>query len=311
MTANGVVPQAPQPGVPIHQASNPYAGGFLPGVSVTQDLDNQAPIILVSAREKDGKSTTAITSCVGWPTQELHPLVLAIDDTGPDACLNLGYRPLKMRFRDEDYPGVPFHQRVKMALGTLEARKAQLKLQHGAIIIDDASTLANRLHEDAKREPKNARNPDMRAPFFELGVWFKEIINRVADLGLPSIWLSWLTEGNIEKTKDAQGRDQVRMEMGGADILGRKLRNFLAGRAHQMFVLEKRKIGVGSKDYDTGQPADALGYSRVLHARPWNNINAGGRYDRLLPPICPPHVGWILSQICGRGPFAAQGQAPK
>jgi hypothetical protein len=145
--------------------------------------------------------------------------VLTWDPTGPNACLKLGYQAHKIVIAEQ--PGSNYVAKFRGVLQGLEARKAQLHQAYGSIVVDCASTAADKLHEDAKRTPKNANNPDIRAPYFELGIWFREFVNRVVDLGLPSVWLAWQTEGGIHEEKNAQGQKVSTMEWGGADVLGR------------------------------------------------------------------------------------------
>jgi hypothetical protein len=91
--------------------------------------------------------------------------------------------------------------------------------------------------------------------------------------------------------------------MGGPDIMGRKVRNFIAGTAHHNFVLRSTGSRRAGRD-PWGAKCDDEDFVRVIHTRPWGLINAGGRYSHLLPDPAPANLGWILSQITGRGPYA-------
>lgn len=307
MTTNGAPPQQQQL-APSVQPAQAYVPAMLPGVTIATDRDMQSPMLSVCSPPKFGKSRTVITSLIGWPTPNMQPLVIAVDDSGPLSCIDAGYYPHRVRLREEDFPGCAFDQRIRMALSSLTTRRQELRAQYGSIVVDCGSTLADKLHDAAKRLPKNANNPQMQAPFFELGIWFKEVMNRIRELDLPSIWLSWQTEGFVHVEKDAQGRAKSTSQMGGPDIMGAKLRNYYSGQFAHNFILERRKVGTGMKDYDTGQLGDADGNVRVLHSKPYNNVDAGGRLQRFLPPVCPAHLGWILSAITGKGPYAQQTQ---
>lgn len=312
MTTNGAaVPEhpavqqtAPQPQAVWQQQQT----ALLPGVTIATDRDMQSPMLSVCSPPKFGKSRTVITSLIDWPAPGMHPLVIAVDDSGPLSCIDAGYYPHRVRLREEDYPGVAFDMRIRMALSGLTARRQELRQRYGSIVVDCGSTLADKLHDAAKRLTKNANNPQMQAPFFELGIWFKEVMNRIRELDLPSIWLSWQTEGFVQSEKDAQGRAKVTSHMGGPDIMGAKLRNYYSGQFAHNFILERRKVGTGMKDYETGQLGDGDGNVRVLHSKPYNNVDAGGRLQRFLPAVCPAHIGWILSAITGKGPYAQQTQ---
>lgn len=247
-------------------------------------------------------STTAITTLRDWPEPGMDPLVLAFDPHGPDACVRLGYHPHAMRIRD--LPGNSTFDKTKAALAMLHQNIDYVKRRYGAVVIDCASTMVMQFHDDAKNTPKNRNNPDTRAPYFELGLYVKEVIRKVMDLQLPNIWLAWLMEGSTSSEKDqSTGQQKKSTEMGGPDIMGRKVRNWIAGTSHHNFVLEKYRVAKGGVD-PWGGKCDDEDFVRVIHTKPWGLINAGGRYSHLLPDPAPANLGWILSQITGRGPYA-------
>lgn len=245
-------------------------------------------------------STTAITTLVGWPDQGKEPICIAWDPHGPDACVRLGYRPHVARVRDQ--PGEMWIDKHRYLMRTLRTNIDAVHRRYGSVVVDCASTCAMALHTDAQKLPKNANNNDTRAPYVEATLWMKECINAIIDLGLPNIWLSWLMEGSqeSEKVEGAQNRKITRL--GGPDIMGTKMRNFIAGKSHHNFILEKYKVQKGGTD-PWGRPADEEGYVRVFHSKQWGLLNAGGRYSHVLPDPCPAHFGWILSRITNRGPF--------
>jgi len=286
--------QAPQNGAPTpYQQAMPQ---ILPMVQLATGLDNHCPMLTLIAQEKFGKSTTAITSLIGYPEPHMQPLVLAWDEFGPDACAKLGYIAHAIRMGRQ--PGNSGVDKMRGVMRSLEQQKSAYHAQYGSIVVDCMSTAVGVFKEDAKNVPKNKNNPNTKAPYFELAEYTKEFVNRVIDFGLPSIWLAWQTDGHVAIENKVE-----RQEMGGMDLDGKKVRNFVAGRAHHNFILEKKKIGVGAVDNLSGQRADDQGYIRLFHSQPWNMVNAGGRYSHLIPEPCPPHFGWVLGQITGRGQF--------
>ncbi len=256
----------------------------IPGIVSIGAQNNKAPILLVISGEKQGKSSLG-TTLFGWPTPEKQPVFLAWDRTGPASCVNLGFSPHAIVI--PDLAGDRFWPKAQAALATLEQNAAQIRSQYGSIIIDCASTMNDRLHEDARRFSKN---PNPRSHFGDALMQCKEFMNRVVDLGLPTVWLAWLKEAEIEETVLPNGNKKTRIIPGGPQIMG-QFRGLLAGKAQHIFVLEKQRVG-------TGMPgADDQGYKRVLHAAPWSNIACGGRYSRLLPDECPANLSQIMQAI--------------
>ncbi len=222
----------------------------------------------------------------GYPTPEKQPIVLAWDRTGPAACVNLGYSPHAIVIPDVVGPE-RFWGKAQAALTLLEQNVHAIRQQYGSIVVDCSSTMTDRLHEDARRFSKNT-NP--RSHFGDCLMQSKEFMNRVVDLGLPTVWLSWLREAEVEETTLPNGQKKTRIIPGGPHIIG-GFRQLVAGKAHHNFVLEKQRVG-------TGQPgADSQGYKRVLHANAWANIASGGRYSRLLPDECPADLSLIMRAI--------------
>lgn len=263
---------------------------LLPGVSVVTAQSNNAPMLLVIGKEKEGKSATSICSLFGYPDSTKQPLVIAFDPTGPDSCIRLGYQPHRILVKEQN--GARHWDKTKSALDTLERNAANLSKQYGAIVVDCASTMADRLHEDARRFSKNT---DPRSHFGDLLMQSKEFINRVCDLGLPTVWLAWLKEAEtIQSGASTPGAPKsFSRVMGGPNILG-NTRALLAGKAHQILILEKVRMPIGTPG------ADEEGFVRQFHTRPWNDIQGGGRYSHVLPEPCPPDVGFVLRRITGR-----------
>lgn len=271
-----------------------------PGAARMGPEANPAPIILVIGPEKSGKSATTITSCVNFPNPGMEPLVIAWDKTGSVSCLRLGYTAQALVVsefapapgRGGNIPAQPrFWDRAQGVLAHLERNVQALKANHGALIVDCASTMMDRLHEDARRF---SQNPDPRSHFGECLMQAKEFMNRIVDLGLPTIWLSWMKESEtVEERGSAPGSPKkYKVIPGGPNIIG-GFRALLGGKAHHIFILEKKKYGPVAG-------ADPEGYVRVLHSQAYEGVNAGGRYSHLLPEPCPADLGWILSVITGR-----------
>jgi hypothetical protein len=269
---------------------------LFPGVSITSGTTNKAPILLVIGDEKSGKSTTVTTSLFGYPTPNHQPLVLAWDPTGPVSCIKLGFHPHAIDINAQ--PGATRWAKAQGVMSSLESNITTLKERYGSLVIDCTSVMVDRLHEDARRYSKN---PDPRSHFGECLLQGKEFINRVVDLGLPTVWLAWARASETVESVQPNGQKARKLIMGGPNILG-NTRAFIAGKAHQIFIIEKQKRG-------QVEGADANGYVRIVHSQPWENINAGGRYEHILPEPCPPHFGWILSQITGTGQWAPQAAA--
>lgn len=289
--------QPPTNGAPTAgaQPTQPAQQHLLPGVTIIDAKSNNAPMLVVIAKEKTGKSALAV-SLAGWPAPGFDPLILAWDKTGPDACVKLGYQPHAIRISDQ--PGTKNWDKAKGVLDMLERNAAQVHARYGAIITDCGSTMVDRLHEDVRRTTKN---PDPRSHYGDTLLQAKEWINRVVDIGLPTIWLAWLKEPEVQESKGPGGNVVRKFAMGGINILG-STRTILGGKAHHILYLEKQKLGVGQPN------ADEDGFVRMLHTRPYENIDCHGRYSHVLPEPSPAHLGWVLSQITGRGPYAAQGR---
>ena len=278
---------APNPVAAALPQAPPLIGNMptIAGITKVMAGANKAPTVLVMSAEKQGKSSLA-TTLFGWPTPEKQPLFLAWDPTGPESCVNLGYSPHAAIIKI-DHPGERHWPKAQQILTMLEQNVHAIKQQYGAIVVDCCSTMTDRLHEDARRFSKN---PNPQSHFGDCLMQSKEFLNRVRDLGLPSVWLSWLKEAEYDEQTSATGVKRVRIIPGGPHILG-SFRQLIAGKAHHIFALEKQRVGFG-------QPgADAQGYKRVLHAAPWSNIATGGRYAHLLPDECPANLAMIFQAI--------------
>lgn len=260
----------------------------LPGVQVVSGNDNAAPIIGIIAEEKTGKSSLGVT-LFGWPEPHMQPLYIAFDESGPDSCVALGYAPHRIRPR-LDWSGGDLADKMHNGLTSLESNKAMLQRNYCAIIIDCASVMNDRLLELARS--KNGNNPDPRAAYGDVLKWSSSFMNRIVDLGLPTVWLAWLKAAEVHEEK-LRGQKVKRQVMGTFNIVG-NFKARLAGKSHHNFLLEKRLVGVGTPG------ADSLGYARILHSVPYQNVGVGGRYSHILPPECPPDLSFILGSIMGK-----------
>lgn len=292
MNGNGSAPQATStPG-----AVTPLGGGQLygtrptiQGIASVDARSNDAPIVLVVAKEKFGKSHLA-TTLFGWPTQNHQPLIIAWDKTGPDSCIRSGYSPHAI------YPhkmtGANHVQRGRAVLQLLEQNVTAIKQQYGAIVVDCLSTFSYGLLEEARRFSKN---PDPRSYYADMQSFGTEFLNRISDLGLPTVWLAWLEEAEIVETSTASGSKNRKVIMGGPNVPGKKWRSWVGGRPHQIILLDKERHGAGAEG------ADEEGYVRIFHTRPFDNVNVNGRYGHVIPEPCPPSLAYIMAAITGKG----------
>ena len=283
---------------------------MIPGVVFTGDIPIDNPAILVISPEKAGKSSLAGT-LFDYPRQGDRPLVLAFDHTGPESCNRLGWRVPHIRMGDQ--PGATLFEKTKNVLSSLEAAKirGQLVTQEGnpitSIVIDCASTMASKFFEHAELR---SNNPDPRSYYGDTLRQSNQVLSRIMDLGLPNIWLAWLQEPHVAEEKNDKGQKQKKMIFGRPNIPG-NFKQSLAGRVHMILYLEKIKVGMGV------QGADDTGYTRVLHTKTYDNVEAGGRFNDVLPEPAPPQLGWIVHQIrhapqirqAGRMAQAQQAQA--
>ena len=262
------------------------------GVDAAGTTSFEPPIILVIGPEKSGKSSLTI-SLFDWPNRGDQPLVLAWDPSGPDSCAQLGYPVARIKVKD--LAGATYVEKMHAMLDNLEYVYRGGKRPFTTLVTDCASTMVERLFtEDRKLNPSK----DPRRNYGNLLELGREYMARIIDLGVPTVWYSWLREPFIEERDDA-GRKIKRQILGGPQIAG-GFKSLLAGRAHQMCVLEKLKVPPNTP----GVHGD--GFMRVLHTKPWANIDAGGRYG--LPEPMPAHLGYMLDALMRRGAWTPQVQ---
>lgn len=257
---------------------------------------NKAPMLLVEAFEKQGKSATCITTLKDFPVAGKHPLVIAWDDSGPDSCIRLGYTPHVLSVRDYPCQFTRPSEKARAIVQMLKVNKQRLHDMHGAIVIDCISTMANILLEEARTF---SDNPDKRSHYNDMMGWSIEFINRVIELALPNVWLAWLSEPEITEERDARGNKRKKItQQGGVELPGKKFRKFVAGKADHILVLERQASMPGAPG------ASADGFLRQFHTQPWDNINAGGRYSHLLTEPAVAHMGCLLYAITTGTPLA-------
>jgi hypothetical protein len=246
---------------------------------------------MVLGQERTGKSSLSAT-LADYPEPGMHPLILAVDPTGPDSCLALGYHPHRIVVQDQ--PGAYWYAKVSSALSAIELNFPEIKKKYGCIVVDDLSSMSYRFLEDATKD----KNPDPRSHYFMTQKWMSSIWYRLSDLDIDVVYLGWPGE-RYEDSKDKDkkgggGGGGAQGELAPPDIAGRKFARSLAGRTVHNFILERKVVGKGTPG------ADEHGFLRVLHSIPWNGINAGGRRSHLLPEPCPAHLGLVLAWMTGR-----------
>lgn len=251
----------------------------LPAITRIDQTFYTAPTILVAGREKDGKSTLA-TTLFGFPEPHHQPLIFAVDPSGPDSCLNMGYAVHAIRVNE--MAGPRWFDRIRSAIEVVEKNLPMIRQNYGSLVVDCASTASYRMLEDARRTSKN---PDPRSHYQTMYTQFNELWWRLSDLNFPVVWLAWAGEPGQS--------DEGRVELAAPDIAGKRFARTIAGRAQHVFVLEKRMVGKGTPG------ADVHGYGRFLHSIPWNGQNAGGRFGHLLPEPCPPDLAYIFRAARG------------
>lgn len=260
------------------------------GVTLSGTVPPTAPLLLVVGGPKSGKSSTTI-SLYGYPGPDDQPLVISIDAGGVDSCSKFGFQVAHIKVKD--MPGIDTAAKLNATLDAIERGMTSGK-RPGSLVVDCMSTLAERL---VAEESRVSKNPDPRSHYFKPLNVIRDFMNRLIDLGLPTVMLAWLEEGGVREEKTPSGQKVRRQYLGGPSIMGGKAKAQIAGKADMILVLDKHKIGLG-------QPgADQDGYIRQFHTRTWDSIEAGGRYT--LPEPCPANLGWALAVITGKIPNPA------
>lgn len=271
----------------------PTQPGGIPGVVFSSTIPVEPPIIVVSAREKTGKSTLA-TTLFDWPKKGDKPLVLAFDPTGPDAAARIGMPLPHIKIRDEI--GATYREKTKSLITKLEMHFANGQRPYTSIVVDCASTAADLIFEETSRLSTNS---DPRSHYGEVLAVLKSLFFRLMDLRVPIIWLAWLREPETVQDKDTKAK---RFVMGGPQILG-QFKATLAGKAHVLALLDKTQP-IGNEPF----PVSSDGFVRKLHVRPYGGVNCESRYA--LPNPCPANLAWILHWVMNgyTAPVAAAPQ---
>lgn len=248
-------------------------------------------------------STVCIKTLKDYPVAGKHPLVVAWDDSGPDSCIRAGYTPHVLSVRDFPCQFTRPSEKARAIAQMLMFKRSELHDKHGAIVIDCLSTMSNILLEEAR---KHTDNSDGRSHYRDMMTWGVEFVNRIIDLGMPNVWLTWLSEAEITEERDASGKKRKRVTMqGGVELPGKKFRKWVAGKADHILILERQPSMVGMPGADTD------GFIRQFHTQPWDNINAGGRYSHLLTEPAIAHMGYILYAISSGTPLQQLLQGAK
>lgn len=253
----------------------------IPGIVVTGEAPLEAPLVVVAAREKTGKSTLAC-SLVNWPKEGDMPLVLAFDPTGPESCAKLGYRIPYLRWKDE--PGATYKEKAASMLTKVEGLFRSSGKKPSAILCDCASTFTERLYEEAQRL---IQTKDNRQRFGYVKDVATSFYYRLYDLGVPTAWISWLREMEVV----TEGTSK-RVVPGGVQAVG-SFRETLAGKAQQVVLLDKSAAMPGDPN------ASSDGAVRKFWTKDYAGIRCEGRFE--LPNPMPANLAYLFHYIQQRG----------
>lgn len=255
----------------------------IPGAMMSSFYPRKPPSVMIVSPPKTGKSA-AVISLIGW--QNKYPLVLPFDPTGPDVCNSLGH-PVPIWPINND-KRIPYYDRCMATIDGME-RSGRIT-EYNCIVTDCVSTLMRNLLREViskyRAEHQNKSPKDKRSLYGVASDQCKEIIDRIFEFNLPTVWLSWLDEATIDESSGNR-----KIIMGGPLFEGKKLRAFLSGIVDQILILEKVKV-------PANDPLICIdGYKRILHTKTWEHINAGGRYATKLPDPCPLNLGYVFDRI--------------
>lgn len=260
------------------------------GVTFTSQLaPTEPPLITLVSKAKCGKSTAAI-SLFDWPNDGDRPLMVAFDRTGPDSCAQLGYAVPNVKIAD--LPGANIWEKSKNFLVNMEdVYISRRKRPYSSLVVDCGSTQANAYWTAAAAFTNKLQR------YGAVLEQCTEFLDRVMELGIPVIYLSWLQEPwTEEKGNTKDGNKQTIPHKGGLSIKG-SFRETLAGRSMMILLLEKTKPSPAVKE------RDADGFKRVFHTREYASVECGGRYK--LPEPMDANMGTVLAMIMGMMPNPA------
>lgn len=255
------------------------------GVSYASQLaPTEPPLLTVVSGPKVGKSSL-VPTLFDWPNDGDRPLVLAFDKTGPDSCAQQGYAVANIKIGD--LLGLTLFEKSKTCLSNLEDIYITKGLRpYSSIVVDCGSTQAAS-YWTATNGMSNALQRYGRV----LDAC-TDFLDRLRELGVPIIYLGWLTSPWVEETgSKADGTYKRVAHKGGLNIRG-GFRDVLAGKSMMIFYLEKSKPAPAVKDKDTD------GFKRVFHTREYADVECGGRYK--LPEPMEANLGLALAMIMGQ-----------
>lgn len=250
-------------------------------MSGSEPLKN--PVVSVIAREKAGKSSLA-TTLFDWPYPGARPLVLAFDETGPDACARIG-RPVHT-LKPKQEQGATMMEKVHnltLKLHTYLQPGSEGRKLFNCVVVDCLSTFCEDTLEEIARITKN---PDPRSHYAHMGKVGRMLFYRLIELRMPIIIISWLREA--ETTTD---KGVTRLIPGGMLIPGKQFAGTIAGRAHAIVMLEKRSPMPG----DPPEAICADGAARIFHTKDHAGVRCESRFA--LPPIMPANLAWLMHYL--------------
>lgn len=212
--------------------------------------------------------------------------MIAYDRTGPDSCAQLGYAVPNVKI--EDLPGDTLLIKTQRFLDQMEnVYIGKGKKPYSSLIVDCGSTQAAKFW----RSFEGVGGADPRQRYGKVLDACTEFLDRITMLGVPVIYLSWLTEPYViesgSKEKGTHKKEQIK---GGLNIKG-GFKDTLAGRSMMILYLEKIKPALNDPNRDSD------GFKRVFHTREYRDVECGGRYK--LPEPMDANLGLALAMIMG------------
>ena len=244
--------------------------------------------LLVIAGPKAGKSCLA-TTLFDWPNKGDRPLVIALDETGPDSCAQLGYAVSAIKINDARLVGNNW-ARIQSILQRVEDAFARGRRDgiwpYSSIVVDCGSRLLDKLLEDMKDAA------DERQRFGYALKAAMQFFERLSDIGVPLVFLAWLEPSLVVKNgSKSKGTYSVTRHLGGPMISG-SFKHRLAGMCEVVLYMEKQKVVPKTPG------ADKDGNLRVFHTRMTDFVECGGRFP-LPEPVTPARLDTVLSMIYG------------